>query len=100
MGMGRCTYVLRNGELTPKRLAGPPHPAQAAPMVRTDGMEPVRSMADGRVYDSRSRYYASLKARGCEIVGDDRAAFERPPQPRPEGVGQDILRTIEELRSR
>jgi hypothetical protein len=98
--MGRCTYVLRNGELTPKHLAAPPSQAGAAPMVRPDGMAPVRSMADGRVYDSRSRYYASLRALGCEIVADERAPFERRPELRSEGVGPDILRTIEELRSR
>jgi hypothetical protein len=98
--MGRCTYVLRGGELVAKSEAGPLHAARAAPMVRPDGMAPVRSMADGRIYDSRSRYYASLRAQGCEIVGDDRAAFERRPEYRPEGVGRDIHRTIQELSSR
>ena len=98
--MGRCTYVLRGGELVAKSEARPLHGASAAPMVRPDGMAPVRSMADGQIYDSRSRYYASLRALGCEIVGDDRAAFERRPDYRPEGVGRDIQRTIQELRSR
>lgn len=98
--MGRRTYVLRDGELIAKSEAGPLYGARAAPMVRPDGMEPVRSMADGRVYDSRSRYYASVRALGCEIVGDDRGAFGRRAELRPEGVGQDIHRTIQELRSR
>jgi hypothetical protein len=98
--MGRCTYVWRGGELVDKRLAGPLDASRAAPMVRPDGMEPVRSMADGRIYDSRSRYYASVRAHGCEIVGDDRAPFERRSEFRPEGVGRDIQHAILELRSR
>jgi hypothetical protein len=46
--MARTTYVLRGGELVEKRLAPPLHPAGAAPMIRPDGMAPLRSMADGR----------------------------------------------------
>jgi hypothetical protein len=98
--MGRCTYVLRGGELVDKRLAAPLHAARDAPMVRPDGMDPIRSMADGRIYDSRSRYYASVRAHGCEIVGDDRAPFERRPELRSEGVGRDIQNAILELKSR
>ena len=98
--MGRCTYVWRDGELVPKHLAGPLHASAAAPMVRADGMAPIRSMADGRVYDSRRAYYASLRAHGCEIVGDDRASLERRPTARPEGVARDIQCTLEQLRSR
>ena len=98
--MGRCTYVLRGGELVDKRLAVPLHARRDAPMVRPDGMDPLRSMADGRLYESRSRYYASIRAHGCEIVGNDRAPFERRPQFRPEGVGRNLQRTIHQLRSR
>ena len=83
-----------------KRLASPLHASAPAPMVRPDGMAAIRSMADGRLYDSRSAYYASLRAHGCEIVGDDRAALERRPTPAPDGVGRDVKHAIEQLRSR
>lgn len=73
--------------------------ASDAPMIRTDGMDPVRSMANGQLYDSRSRYYGDLKARGLEIVGNERAEVERRPELRL-NAAPDIKRAIEELRSR
>ena len=54
--MSRTTYVLRAGELIDKREAPPLHAGAPAPMVRSDVMAPLRSMADGRIYDSRSAY--------------------------------------------
>jgi len=98
--MSRTTYVLRNGELVDKRVAPPLHVAANAPMVRRDSMDPVRSMADGRIYDSRSEYYASVRAAGCEIVGDERAPFERRPAFEPGRAGADIKHALEQLRSR
>ncbi|HEY5412541.1 MAG TPA: hypothetical protein VIJ94_17625 [Caulobacteraceae bacterium] len=98
--MTRTTYVLRGGELIDKRSALPLHAGAAAPMIRADGMAPVRSMADGRVYESRSGYYASVRAAGCEIVGDERAPFERRPAFEPGRAGADIKTAIEQLRSR
>jgi hypothetical protein len=85
----------------PAECAGHFGQVNAAPMIRTDGMDPVKSMADGRVYDSRSAYYRSVKNAGCEIVGDDRAGFGKRPEFTPHaGVERDIKRTIEQLRSR
>ena len=98
--MTRTTYVLRGGELVDKRLAAPLHPADAAPMIRADGMAPLRSMADGRTYDSRSAYYASVRAAGCEIVADERAPFERRRAFDPGRPAADIKIAIEQLRSR
>jgi hypothetical protein len=70
-----------------------------APAIRPDGMDALRSMADGRLYDSRSAYDASVKRAGCEIVGDDRSGF-RGPAPAPDTLGADIRRALEQLRSR
>jgi len=42
------------------------------PMVITDEIEPFQSMADGKIYTSKSRYYAETRARGYEIVGNER----------------------------
>ncbi len=99
--MARATYVLRNGELVDKRFAPPPPQAGrrlgSAPAIRTDGMSPIRSMADGRVYDSKSAYYASVRRAGCEIVGDDREGFGRTPGYAGDGVESDIKQAIGQL---
>src|SRR5579862_7163068 len=98
----KITYVLRGGVLVEKRLAARAEAAVSgrAPMIRPDGMDPIRSQLDGRIYDSRSAYYASLRAGGAEIVGNDRAAFERRPDCRPAGVAQSLKQAIEQLESR
>jgi hypothetical protein len=75
----------------------------AAPAVRPDGMAPIRSMADGRLYDSRSRYEASVRRAGCQIVGEDRAGFGRRRTTEnllPPNIGADVRRAIEDLSSR
>lgn len=77
-----------------------PPPQGRAPYIRTDGMEPIRSMADGRIYDSKSAYYGSVRAAGCEVVGDDKAPFDRRPEFTPEGVGADLSRAYDELVNR
>ena len=45
------------------------------PMVRTeiigDFKEPVKSMIDGKMYDSRSAYVEHLKRHGYTVVGND-----------------------------
>lgn len=63
-------------------------------MIRTDGMDPVKSMVSGKVHDSRSAYYREVRQAGCEIVGDDRAGFGPRPEYRPEGVAQSIKRAL------
>jgi hypothetical protein len=98
--MTRTTYVLRGGQLVDKRVAPPLHARASAPMVRPDAMDPLRSMADGRVYESRSAYYASVRAAGCEIVGDERASLERRPAFEPGRAGADIKTALEQLRAR
>ena len=45
--------------------------------VISDTMDPIISMADGKPYDSKSRYRADLRARGLIEVGNDR--IERRP---------------------
>ena len=72
----------------------------AAPSVRADGMDAIRSQADGKMYDSKSAYYGSVKRAGCEIVADDIGGFGPRPEYHPQGVGQDVKKAIEQLRSR
>ena len=96
-----CSTFHPLGEPWPGDCVGHlPTYADPAPNIRPDGMDALRSMADGRVYDSKSGYYASVRAAGCEIVGDDRSGFGTASVHQPKNVGADIKRAIEELRSR
>jgi hypothetical protein len=73
---------------------------QPAPMLIRDGMDPIRSMADGQLYDSKRAYERGVRAAGCEIAGNDKAPFERRPTWEPQGVGQDISDVIDKLQAR
>lgn len=54
------------------------------PMLIRDQMEPTLSMADGKVYESKSAMRAEYKARGMIEVGNDTAPmWERPKAPPP-----------------
>lgn len=61
--------------------------AEAPPRVATgiqvipDTIDPFRSMADGRFYDSKSAYRRDLRARGYEEVGNERPALVRYEPP-------------------
>lgn len=72
---------------------GPVGPASA--YVISDNMDPIRSMADGRTYDSKSRYRTELRARGCYEVGNDR--MDSRPTPLP-SVRPALRQTIQQLR--
>lgn len=91
--MARETYVLRNGELVLKHLAAP-LPTSGGPFVISDTMDPIRSQADGRMYDSKSAYERSVKAHGAEIVGNERLGHRPPPMP---SMREDIKRAIQQL---
>jgi len=54
----------------------------ASPGLIRDQTDPFRSMADGKLYDSKSAYRETLKARGLTEVGtDDPAKHIKPPPP-------------------
>jgi hypothetical protein len=52
-------------------------------------------MVTGQMHDSKSAYYAEVRAHGCEIVGDDRAGFGPRPQYRPDGLKQALKAALE-----
>ncbi|MGE0853284.1 MAG: hypothetical protein AB7O44_27355 [Hyphomicrobiaceae bacterium] len=43
---------------------------------------PFKSHADGKMYDDRRTYERELRARGYEIVGNERRPFFEPERPR------------------
>lgn len=97
--MSRETFVLRNGQLVPKHIAAPLHSTHGAgPNIISDTMDLTLNHADGKHYDSKSRYYRAVKAAGCEIVGNDMSAMKNRPQ-LAEISGRDIKRAIEQLKS-
>ena len=56
-----------------KRAAKAPDLRSSLPTPMVIGsMEPIVSMADGRIYDDKRSYYKSLARQGCEIVGFDK----------------------------
>lgn len=42
------------------------------PAIQPGSMPPIKSMADGRMYDTKRNYYRSVARAGAEIVGFDR----------------------------
>lgn len=76
-----------------------------APYVVSDamgGIHGLKSMADGRIYDSKRKYRAELRAHGCEEVGNE----QRPDTLRPfsdrtyvEDVRDDVQQATEALTS-
>jgi len=66
----------------------------SGPYVISDNMAPIRSMADGKMYDSKSRYSAEVRARGCRIVGNDNIRQAAKPLP---SVRGDLRRALQQL---
>lgn len=76
------TFVIRDGELVLKELAGPP-PQEGnilgeAPMVISDHMTEARHMADGQYYTSKSAFRKATKAAGCVEVGNEMSTLVKP----------------------
>lgn len=93
--MARETFVYRPGlGVVSKSEAPPLHASDQAFYAIPDGMDAIRSMADGKMYDSKSRYYSSVRANGCEVIGNDSVPRQRREMP---PVRDDIRRALREL---
>ena len=64
---GRQRFVWRGGWM----LVGDNHRPRPRIHIISDSHEPFRSMADGRVYDSKSEYRRTLKDKGYVELGSD-----------------------------
>ena len=65
----------------------PPLAARASlscPALISDAMAPVRSMLDGRLYDSKASLRATYRAAGVTEVGNDPAIHRRSARRQPD----------------
>ena len=65
----------------------------AGPNVISDGLDGLWNPADGQRYDSKSAYYRTMRAHGCEV--DDRRYEPRVPEYRSTGLRGDIRRAMD-----
>ena len=105
--MIRGTFVYRDGELVPKHLAAPLVPRGAAsnlpaPYVNSDTVDAFRSMADGRLYESKSAYRAELKRQGLREIGNEIDAHLRDvdaTNPQKPKVKADVIKAYQKVRA-
>lgn len=67
-----------------------------APQVISDYMPPTQSMADGRIYDSKSGISAATRRAGLRELGTDKL----PPRSRPKIDRHQVKETIERATAR
>lgn len=56
-------------------------PPIEAPYIRTDEMPAIQSNADNKFYDSKSKYYKSIRDLGLEIAGGTKRVADTPSVP-------------------
>lgn len=71
-----------------------------APGVIIDTMAPVKSMLDGKMYDSKSTLRATYKAAGVTEVGNDPSFTNPKPFKKPRPSRKDIRASIDKAFSR
>jgi hypothetical protein len=94
--MSRTTYVYVAGlGVVPKSK----DPRRHLHGVISDHLDDMLSHADGKIYTSKAKYRAELRARGYEEVGNDRKGFDeqvrnRAPMPAFEPILKEQLDRI------
>lgn len=68
------------------------------PQIMGDNMQPVQSMLDGRMYDSKSALRRTYKAAGVVEVGNDAARFK--PRAKPKIERREVKETLERATAR
>lgn len=69
--------------------------AASGPQIITDTIDPFRSMADGKIYSSKSAYRRELRARGLVEIGNERIERQTPKLP---PVRDTLRQTLQQLR--
>lgn len=68
------------------------------PMLALDSMEPVQSMLDGKMYDSKAALRATYKAAGMVEVGNDPARLRPRKRAKPDRTA--IKTAVEKAKAR
>jgi len=93
--MTRETYVMRNGELVPKHLAGPRNEGSNAPHIISDSLPDMIHPITGKPMDSKSKFREVTRANGCVEVGNEKQVDRRRMDIEPMKVS--IANAIREL---
>lgn len=101
--MARETFVWDRQlqKVVPVHLRTRPRVARSdlpCPMVISDQLDDIVNPADGQRYSSKSAYYKAVRAKGCEIVGNEKPTAA--PRPQLDDPVHDIKRAIEMHASR
>lgn len=88
VGDGRSVFRKVDTSPPPKRSH------LSAPMLIRDDMPPVKSMADGKIYTSKSAIRAGYKAGGFIEVGDDPARLRPKVKTDPKGIDESVERAV------
>lgn len=70
----------------------------SCPMIAQDTMEPVQSMLDGKMYDSKSKLRSTYRAAGMVEVGNDPARLRPRKRSKPDRAA--IKTSIEKAKAR
>lgn len=93
----KISEAIESGEIS--RVVTQPVKGSYAPYQISDYIEggELKSMVDGKMYDSKSQYYKSLKERGMVIVGNEKMENKKIDS---DLTGRDIKDAIERIKSR
>lgn len=95
-------FVIRNGRLVDQRRAAPLNPMFGRLHIISDTMDPLRHMASGRMFDSKSEFRKETRAHGCVEIGTEKigAKPRKPWRPDKKKRVDDIKRAIHTLQNR
>lgn len=88
-GDGRQAY-------RPVHERSPARSSLPMPIIISDAMPPTQSMADGKIYESKSGISAATRRAGFRELGNDKL----PPRQRPKVSRQEIKASIERATAR
>ncbi len=85
----KSEMVVRRGNRPVQR-----NPDLACPHIATDCMDPVKSMLDGEMYDSKSRLRQTYKEGGVIEVGNDPSIMDPKPFVKPKADREKIKEAV------
>lgn len=98
---GTWVWDRRTHELVPKHLYRHDPVARSdlpSPMLISDHLDGVVNPVDGKRYDSKSAYYRTVRAAGCEILGSEKPSASAKQQL--DDPAAEIKQAIEQIESR